>query len=153
MMGFQDIIAEGIKKNNSDCLICIVLYGKSIKYTEIEKFEDIKDQKISFDGEANTNICPLYKAIMKVDEIISIESMKTIEDENVRYVINEIEVVGIGRCVDRGSFILEDIPKKTFKSMTDKPDVKAKYYCIDEKYVVNAADFGFRSIENVFRKI
>lgn len=146
---YKASILEKINEISSDCLICLILYGKRLQYTKIVNM--IRNRNISFHNNSDDGNCLLYKAIMRLNEVVE-EAQKLVDVNIERYNITSIEIIGIGRCIDKGSVILEDIAKQVFSTIISQPNVKARYFCIEDKYIVNAANLGFRSIQSLSEK-
>ena len=129
-------------------LVCCIHYGDSLHNTGVV-LNDNELVKNSFYcvNEKLNKMC-FYDAIFEAYNVIEKNTKKEIEGEICNYKIDKIEITGIGKSKDNCSKISIKEAKKDFQRIINRFDVlvNSRYICLNEEDVVDASEFGFRTI-------
>lgn len=145
LLRFSNSIYKILDNISIENYLCIIRYGIDVNVSDIDiksKF-DKETLKIRFNTK-NDKRC-LYDALSKLSSIVSENLGEIIETETTRYMINKVEVIGIGTCCDDLSDISKEAVTLLFDQVLEK-NVRTRYFCTDEMYMQNAAELGFRAV-------
>ena len=108
--------------------------------------------KLFDEDDIGQNSC-LYDALTVLGSLVFKHYMSVEEKISERVTINQIEVIGIGNCVDNcSSELSKDFGTEAFYRVAKNPNVMTKYLCLSEETFMNAAKIGFHSIGSISRK-
>lgn len=129
-------------------LVCCIHYGDSLHNTGVV-LNDNELVKNSFYcvNEKMNKMC-FYDAIFEAYNEIEKNTKKEIAGDICNYKIDKIEITGIGKCKDSCSKISIEEAQKYFQRIINRFDVlvNSRYICLNEEDVVDASEFGFRTI-------
>lgn len=130
--------------------VCVINYGRIVRESKIVEAEEFDCSELLYLDYVGEDSC-LFDAIVALKGVVEKNHKKTEYLKNKRVKVNSIEIIGIGRCVDNYSIIPTTIAVEDFCSVVNRLDVTTKYFCLSEKYFVEAAKIGFHSIGSIAR--
>lgn len=134
--------------------ILVINYGRIVREGKAVDAKWFDYSELVYEEYAGEDAC-LYDAIIALEEVVE-KNYKATEDNFMKTIttrINSIEIIGIGRCVDKGSITSSEAARQSFWWITRNSDVITKYFCLTEESFVNAAAIGFHSIGAINRKL
>lgn len=147
----NDMLKKIIKTSVISGLVTTISYGESVKKSEIIDISDLKDND-DYICKANVGdkTC-LFDALIELEHIVSDKYSSIEENEKERIRINNIEIIGIGNCIDNCSKAAKKAGIDCFYKVASKPNIVTKYFCLTEESFLRAAEIGFHSIGAIFR--
>lgn len=144
-------IVVGTTKGDAKGLTCIVNYGETIHYSEPISTLDVQKTPALVETDIGKS-ARLYDALCALNSLITTKK-KSIEDDKLKRVkITEIDILGIGTCKDADSKHSKEEAIAAFEEILKNSPlttVTTKYFCLTEVGIVEAAEFGFRSIGSI----
>lgn len=128
-------------------LVCFMNYCDVVQESEII---DATSNTILYSEGTGDRAC-LFDALIEVEKLVSRKYLITEEKEKERIVIDNIEIIGIGTCVDNASKTPKEEALNSFLRVASKEKVITKYYCLTDEYFLKAAEIGFHSIGSISR--
>lgn len=147
----KETIIKVVKALVKSGYVYIINYGLVVTESQIIEVSKFDYNKIMLDDKAGDDSC-LYDALLVLESVIYEKLNHTIESQDKINKITNIEVIGFGRCIDKGSSAPKEIAMDYFRTLTQKKDVTIKYFCLTEDSFIDAAEIGFRSIGAMNRK-
>lgn len=138
-----------IQGSINDNLVCIIRYAREIEMSNVF----LSSQYREFMGCMNSGCkdCRFYDAIELLDKSMVNIATDIVKVGDRKYQAGEIELIGIGSAKDTCSKIKKANAIWTFNIFTSCREIKTKYFCIDEPYVINSSAIGFTSIGSMNR--
>ncbi len=138
-----------IQGSINDNLVCIIRYAKEIEMSNVF----YSSQYRTFMGSMNSgcNECRFYDAIDLLDKNMINIATDIVKVGDKKYQAGEIELIGIGSAKDTCSKVKKENAIWTFNIFISCREIKTKYFCIDEPYVINSSSIGFTSIGSMNR--
>lgn len=130
--------------------VCVINYGRIVRESKIVDAKDFDCSELLYLDFVGEYSC-LFDALTALKGVVEKNYRKTEYSKNKRVMVKSIEIIGIGRCVDNYSIIPAAIAVEDFCSVVNRLDVTTKYFCLSEKYFVEAAKIGFHSIGSIAR--
>lgn len=137
------------KQLRSDEFIIIISYGDSVTVSEIMQVSEVDNDNLTSCSEI-TNLC-LCDALVKLEECFSENYLNVFEKNENRIKITNIDIIGIGSCVDIGSEASKEYAYDLFDEIIRNKNITTKYFCYTDENFSNAAEVGFRSIGAIFK--
>ena len=123
----------------------IINYGSNVRKIDIIEKNDFNKDEFFVDEDLGENAC-LYDALIEIENIVKKYYLITKELDDKKIFIDSIEIIGIGTGIDNFSNVSEKLAMESFVRVTKLDRVTTKYFCLDEKNIMNPARIGFRSI-------
>ncbi len=142
-------IQKIIQGSINDNLVCIIRYAKEIEMSNV--FYSSQYKKFMGSMNSGCNECRFYDAIDLLDKNMISIATDIVKVGDKKYQVGEIELIGIGSAKDTCSKIKKVNAIWTFNIFTSCREIKTKYFCIDESYVINSSAIGFTSIGSMNR--
>ena len=147
----KDLLKQLFKSLVTTGYVCVITYGATPKISDIYEAKEFNSNQVFIESEYSDKAC-LFDALLALVEIVFRNAFEgTYEMKKKHVKIENIDVVGIGRCIDNCSLISERVALFSFQNETRNTNIKTKYFCLDEGSFVNAAAVGFRSIGSINR--
>lgn len=147
----KDKVYKIIKNAAFSGMLCIINYGTNCRISEIEDVLEFDCTDFLFNEDVGTDSC-LYDALVALDGLFIDKHIEKIETEKEIIEINDIEVIGIGTCIDNCSHISKEFGIDSFSKVLGYPNVTSKYFCLTEKSFLQVAEIGFHSIGSMSQK-
>ena len=128
--------------------ICVVNYGSTVRKSEIMDIANFDYSKLFFLDDLGEN-ASMYDALVDVEDVVKDNYNKHIWSQCKRARISSIDIIGFGRCVDNYSRLSREVGIKCFERTTYHADFVTKYFCLSDKFFVDASSLGFRSIGSI----
>lgn len=128
-------------------LVCFMNYSDVVQESEII---DVTSNTILYDEGTGDRAC-LFDALVEVEKLVSSKYLVTEEKEKEKIFINNIEIIGIGTCIDNASKTSKEDALNSFLRVSSRQKVITKYYCLTDEYFIKAAEIGFHSIGSISR--
>ena len=130
--------------------VTIINYGARVRKTELIRRASLNFDELLYYKDLSDNTC-FHTAIFDLEDIVCKYNKKLIEEEMKKFFIRNIEVIGIGSCVDNCTKISKDIAISSFNRVARLSNVTTKYFCFTDSTFVEAATIGFHSIGAINR--
>ncbi len=138
-------IIESSCQSESD-YYCIIKYGDTFTMPKLLFKKELKQEDIIFKGNITNEKSCLYDVVCNIPPFVEEAVLSHKEDERYKYMISEIEVVGIGTCTDNASKNTKKDAYTAFNKLLSRKDIKTKYCCTSDVLMQEPAKFGFRNI-------
>lgn len=151
MEGEIEVIQKISKNAAQGGYIYVLNYSNTLSNREICSADSFDFASLFCKEQISSETC-LFDAINELNSIITNNYNKiVIETETNKILFNEIEIIGIGRCIDTCSKTTFQKSAETLFSISSKENISTKYFCFDESGFINASALGFRSIGAINR--
>lgn len=132
-------------------MVCVINYGKIVREGKIVDAKDFDCIELLHEEFVSDNAC-LYDALIALENVVD-KNYKTCIDQTKykRWWIKNIEIIGIGRCIDNCSISSSYLAIESFSKVAKNRDITSKYFCLTEDGFIRAATIGFRSIGAISR--
>lgn len=137
-------------KNVTSGKVCVINYGSLVREGKVINAKDFDCSELICEEDIGANAC-LFDALIALEGVVEENYKKTEELKNKRIRTKEIEIIGIGRCVDNCSISSREIAIESFCRVAKYRDVTTKYFCLSEESFVDTATIGFHSIGAIAR--
>ena len=147
----SETISKIVKSLVTYGYVYIINYGSSVKLSKMFDASKIDYTNILNDSDIGDYAC-FSEALVMLNAIVN-EKLKKVEEleKKKKIQIEEIEIVGIGKCIDNCSTVPKDVALDCFYNTISKDEITNKYFCLTEESFVEAAATGFRSIGAIYR--
>lgn len=146
--------AEKIKKIVKSLVtkgyVIVINYGSTVNQTEPIQISEFDYTELVSTEDASESAC-LYDALSALESIVEVQYKKITEFDDKKEEISEIEVIGIGNCIDNCSKVTQKTGIDCFCKVISKPKIVTKYFGITEEAFIPAATVGFHSIGAIVR--
>lgn len=130
--------------------VSTINYGTSVRETKPTKREFFNFEELLYNEDLSDNTC-FHEAIFALEDVVNNYNEKLIEEKLKKFFIKDIEVIGIGSCVDNYTKISKNTAISSFNRVASLRNVTTKYFCFSDSTFVEAATIGFHSIGAINR--
>lgn len=143
----KDKLEKIIKSLVTTGQVCVISYGSAVRKTEMVEANSLNCSTLLCQGDIGDKAC-LFDALVVLESLVS-KLPEELKKKKLK--IDGIDIIGIGRCIDKYSLASKEIGLESFNKVASKNDVVTKYFCLSEEYFVEAATIGFHSIGAINR--
>lgn len=143
----KDKLEKIIKSLVTTGQVCVISYGSAVRKTEMVEANSFNCSSLLCQGDIGDKAC-LFDALVVLESLVS-KLPEELKKKKLK--IDGIDIIGIGRCIDKYSLASKEIGIESFNKVASKNDVVTKYFCLSEEYFVEAATIGFHSIGAINR--
>ena len=146
----KDKLEKIVKNLVSAGKVCVINYGSLVREGKIVDAKQFDCSNLLFKEDIGENAC-LFDALSALEDVVEKNYKKIEETKHKRIRITNIDIIGIGRCMDNCSITSRESAIESFLVVAKHRDVNTKYFCLSEESFVNAATIGFHSIGSIAR--
>ena len=141
----QEIVLGIVKKLLSTGFVCIINYGSTARESELYDSSSFDKVRIVCKEDQGDNAC-FYDALVSMKTIFDKKFLATEKRDFDEFILNKVDIVGIGTGRDNCSKASKEEAIKCFCDVIKSKNVTSKYFCLTEDSFMDVAEIGFRSI-------
>lgn len=130
--------------------VCLINYGSEVRTGQLVEAKRLNCEDILCQEDLGQKTC-LFDALTTLESVVDEKYEKMEFVKNKRIKIHNIEIIGIGRCLDNASHTSMEMAIVSFCQVAAHKNVVSKYFCLSEEEFIRAATIGFRSIGAINR--